>query len=746
MNRYKLRIQLWLYGAFLMPPMVWLLLAWYAEIWNFDEMLQILFSPYIWLYVVTYILIITILLSIKLRIIQRYFDNPNQENLEKAQKQIASLVMFFSINVILYILIGPKLVTWHVDFLTETEFWLAEATGLPIIFLFAAPFFIMYISNIEQWTRPIPLSEKYPFISLRNKMSMTLGFTTVGVITLISLFTISVINAYATSTGKEIFLIMIVKDLVASILSIVIMFMNLFLIIRSVSLPITQINGMLNNMLRNIHEGEADLTVNIDVESRNEIGAFTRKLNDFVLSLRTMINIIKTNANRLSHASDNLMQVSSNLTESSETMTVEAQSVASATEEMSMNMNTMASTSEEMSVNIASVASAAEQMSQNMNNISKTADEMTRNMDSISKNSEDSSKISENAVNNAKNASNTINILGKAANEIGAVTDVIKRIAEKTNLLALNATIEAASAGEAGKGFGVVAIEIKELANQSASAAEDIAKKIEDVQSNTNNAVYVIQEVSDIISKLNQSANSINDSVFNQSTAMESISINLGEANRGIQNIAKSAQELTIGSNESSRNAGEAATGTRNVSKSIHSVNEKINQNSGNSKKVNTSANELFNISEDLRKTVAQFIVDQENDKISNENKLNDMDKVLKELDFFISNHKNRGKSILNMLKGGPEITPTSHKECILGKWYYKNGRKNFGELEEFKGIEDPHTKLHDIIIRIHNLHKDGNKDGAERLVPHWDELSHILTQRIEELKKAIKKTRVQND
>lgn len=149
MSRYKLRIQLWLYGAFLMPPMVWLLLAWYAEIWNFSEMLQIVLSPYIWIYVIVYLFIIMLLISWKLNIIQKYFDNPGPVTLENAQKQIASLVRFFSINVILYILIGPKVVTWHVDFLSDTEFWLAEATGLPIIFLFAAPFFIQYLSNID---------------------------------------------------------------------------------------------------------------------------------------------------------------------------------------------------------------------------------------------------------------------------------------------------------------------------------------------------------------------------------------------------------------------------------------------------------------------------------------------------------------------------------------------------------------------------------------------------------------------
>ena len=106
----------------------------------------------------------------------------------------------------------------------------------------------------------------------------------------------------------------------------------------------------------------------------------------------------------------------------------------------------------------------------------------------------------------SQSATDTMNVLGKAAKDIGEVTALIKRIAEQTNLLALNATIEAASAGDAGKGFAVVANEIKELASQSAQAAEDIARRIEGAQSNTEEAVRVISGISDVIDSINESS------------------------------------------------------------------------------------------------------------------------------------------------------------------------------------------------------------------------------------------------
>jgi hypothetical protein len=92
------------------------------------------------------------------------------------------------------------------------------------------------------------------------------------------------------------------------------------------------------------------------------------------------------------------------------------------------------------------------------------------------------------------------------------------------------------------------------------------------------------------------------------------------------------------------------------------------------------------------------------------------------------------------MLKTGAVFSPTSHEECILGKWYSGEGKNLYGNLVEFMGIDDPHRKLHEIVLRIHTLFQENRKDEASRLMSHWEELSHNLTQRLNELKKAIMK------
>ncbi len=159
--------------------------------------------------------------------------------------------------------------------------------------------------------------------------------------------------------------------------------------------------------------------------------------------------------------------------------------MASAAEEMSVSVASISSASEEMSINVGTISSAAEQTSTNVSVVSGAVGEISSSFADVLKDVHEGSNIAGDASRMADSATETIQLLNRSGAEISKVTETIKMIALQTNLLALNATIEATSAGEAGKGFAVVAHEIKELANQSAKAAEDIARKIEGVQNDT---------------------------------------------------------------------------------------------------------------------------------------------------------------------------------------------------------------------------------------------------------------------
>ena len=191
-----------------------------------------------------------------------------------------------------------------------------------------------------------------------------------------------------------------------------------------------------------------------------------------------------------------------------------------------------------------------------------------------------SSEIAGRAVDEADRTHGTVQNLADSAQKIGDVIQLITDIAEQTNLLALNATIEAARAGDAGKGFAVVASEVKSLASQTAKATEEIDLQIGGIQEATQTAV----------------------------AAIGGISSTIGEINEIAATIASAVEEQGAATQEIARNTQEAATGTQEVTSTITGVNRAAGEAGAASSQVLSSAGQLSQESEVLRKEVDGFI------------------------------------------------------------------------------------------------------------------------------------------
>jgi len=359
--------------------------------------------------------------------------------------------------------------------------------------------------------------------------------------------------------------------------------------------------------LKDIARGEGDLTVRLEIRSRDELEELANWFNIFIENLQHLIRDIADNAKILNTFASDMFSISSLMSSGADEVSEKSGSVASGAEQMSFNISTIASSAEEISVNVQSISFTAEQMSQNMNSVASAVEEMKISMTEIFQNAREGTDISTHALELALTATKSMNILGSAVGEIGEVIAIIRKIAERTNLLALNARIEAASAGDAGRGFAVVANEIKDLANQSARAAGDVAVRIAGVQKNTRDAVAVIEDVSGIINTVNDSVDGINKSVEQQKQAIEDISFNVFQVNSGVSNIAVSISEILRGINEMSANAGEAAKGTTEVAANIQSVNQSASDSSAGARQVHASADELAKVSKKLQELVAKF-------------------------------------------------------------------------------------------------------------------------------------------
>lgn len=231
--------------------------------------------------------------------------------------------------------------------------------------------------------------------------------------------------------------------------------------------------------------------------------------------------------------------------------------LASASEELLQVANVMSANAEETSSQSTNASAASEEITQGIQVVATNMEEMTASIKEITKATNESSNKSNEAMGVATEANTIINQLGERSTDIGNIIKVITSIAQQTNLLALNATIEAARAGEAGKGFAVVANEVKELAKQTAVATEDISKKIEGIQKDSDGAVVSIQQVTEAIEQLNSHATSIASSMEEQAATTSEVSRVVVEASEGVKQITTNISQVSEAAGETGKGAGQ---------------------------------------------------------------------------------------------------------------------------------------------------------------------------------------------
>ncbi|GAA4946398.1 methyl-accepting chemotaxis protein [Actinoplanes utahensis] len=256
-----------------------------------------------------------------------------------------------------------------------------------------------------------------------------------------------------------------------------------------------------------------------------------------------------------------------------------ATSLAAASEELSATTGQIAASAEETSVQAQAVSTATEEISRSVDSVSAGSEEMGAAIREISVNASEAAQVASQAVTVTAATSETMAKLGQSSAEIGNVVKAITAIAEQTNLLALNATIEAARAGELGKGFAVVASEVKDLAQETARATEDISRRVEIIQNDTTGAVAAIEEITHVIARISDF----------QTT------------------IASAVEEQTATTGEMNRSVSEAASGTGEIAQNITGVAEAARLTSAGVTQAQHATTELARMSTELNALVTQF-------------------------------------------------------------------------------------------------------------------------------------------
>jgi methyl-accepting chemotaxis protein len=282
-----------------------------------------------------------------------------------------------------------------------------------------------------------------------------------------------------------------------------------------------------------------DLTLTTGLTSHDEPGRMGEALDTAMVRLRSTVSTIDGSAHALAGASEQMSSVAGQMATSAETTSSQAETVSAAAEQISRSVETVSAGSEEMGASIRE----------------------------ISENATEAARVAGEAVSITATTSTTMSKLGESSAEIGNVIKMITSIAQQTNLLALNATIEAARAGDAGKGFAVVASEVKDLAQETARATEDISRRVQAIQADTIGAVAAIEEISDVIARISDFQTTIASAVEEQTATTAEMNRNVSEAAGGSSAIAQNITGVAEAARSTSQGVNETQQATKDLAR-----------------------------------------------------------------------------------------------------------------------------------------------------------------------------------
>ena len=315
---------------------------------------------------------------------------------------------------------------------------------------------------------------------------------------------------------------------VAAIASIAIALVLVLLLLvgfaRIVLRPITRLTAR----LAAIADGDGDLTARIGEDRKDEFGALSRSFDVFVEGLQSLIRRLAGSSRSITGSAQELSSVSDSLTTGA-THTAELAGAA---------------------------ATSAQQVQEGVEVVTLGSQQMTGAISEIAANAGQAARIADESQQIADEARGQIEQLAEASEQITDVVGLITSIAEQTNLLALNATIEAARAGDAGKGFAVVASEVKDLAQETARATEDITTRIGVLQATSQSATEAIHRIGEVIGQLNGYSASIAAAVEEQSAATGEISRAIGATTASSTAVTGSIGAVAQAAGQTSEGAG----------------------------------------------------------------------------------------------------------------------------------------------------------------------------------------------
>lgn len=337
--------------------------------------------------------------------------------------------------------------------------------------------------------------------------------------------------------------------------------------------PLLQLDSAINRA------ATGDLTVMVSNDAKDETGRICKSLQTLLSELKGIIGFLVNNSNKLLGVETNLQEIASRLHDHAQTASAVSHTVSEESKTATISVQEVSKDTLKVSEAIESISVSTSDMSQSVNQTDCYCNQEVA--------------ITIAAVKETALAQQSIDRLNISALEISTIIDTIRKIADKTRLLSLNAAIEAASAGDAGRGFAVVAGEVKELANQTAKAAEEIITKVNAIKQTTEETAHSIESISSTINNTNEYSKKIAETVSQQT--------------QSIRNIVDTVSTTRSNALSISEKTKKNAQGFSMIAEKMYLVDEAATETNENIASVQQCSSQLRQLAEELVSTVKGF-------------------------------------------------------------------------------------------------------------------------------------------
>jgi methyl-accepting chemotaxis protein len=339
----------------------------------------------------------------------------------------------------------------------------------------------------------------------------------------------------------------------------------------AIAKPLSRFVALLGNLADGSLDGEVAGT-----DRRDEVGDLARSASKLQISLRRAREIEERAEEDKAAAekarSEDMHRIANRFEAAVGSIVAE---LGSAATQLYGNASELSAVAEETNAQVLTISAAARQASTSVASVASAGEELSATVEDVVRAVASSTERARTANEEAGRTREAVEVLLGLVERVGGMTELIREIAEKTNLLALNATIEAARAGDAGRGFAVVAAEVKQLAEQTTRTTERIGSEISAMQEATATSRAAVTRIAEVVHRITDDATTVSAAAEQQGTATREIAANVSEIARGTDSVSGSMEALSTASTEAGRMAGEV----RSSSEALRSRADLLREN-----------------------------------------------------------------------------------------------------------------------------------------------------------------------